>query len=136
MRYLMGTHRTWACVYNIQSWCCYSTSSHACYAQDSALESPAHELCLEYRDLEVRLFQALDGPRRSPAVFQKVVEILAAKRKKVLTFVTAKNLACCAFYPYYRQLDRKAVINKTDPNIPRLLSAGHLQRRGCSDRAP
>lgn len=142
MRYLMSTGRTYACVYNIQGWCCYVTLTHACYAQDFAPRTPIYDSVLEYRDLEVKLYRALDSPLRSASMFEKLAGLLAAKKKEVLDDTGAQNLAACAFRLYLgkgpvlgtlpapRGTPIKPIINREDPNIPRLLSAEQLSLRG------
>ena len=130
MTHLMRQHRTYACVYNIQSWCTYVSSTHACYAQDLAPEAHTHKACLEYRELEVALYRALDSSKKSPARFSTLASLLAAKRKALLGQVKACNVTVCAFYPEYSSHDHKATVNRTDPNIPRLISRGEVTIKG------
>lgn len=132
MRYLMRTHRTYACPYNLTSWCCYVSKEFSCYAQDFSEETPLHRELLDYRALEVKLYKALDSSRPSASRFATLAELLAMKRKEILGKVTAKNLSVCAFFPFYSEKDFQAIINKTDPNIPRLLCAAQVRLKGHS----
>ena len=132
MKYLMSQGRTWACPYNINSWCCYLTSDYACYAQDLAEEASNHRVVMEYRDLEVAMYKALDhSSHRSSTRFVTLAGLLVAKRKKILDQVQAQNLTACAFFECYSSSSRKAVINRPDTNITRLLVRGELRLRGA-----
>lgn len=132
MKYLMSEHRTWACPYNVQSWCVYVSKTHACYAQDHAPETELHKLVLEYRDLEVDMYKALDHSSvRSATRFETLASLLAAKKRKVLDHVQP-NLAVCAFWPTYKATQHRATINKPDQHIPRLLTRGDVALRGMA----
>jgi hypothetical protein len=130
MKFLMESSRTWACPYNLASWCVYVSETHACYAQDLAPETSLHKKVLEYRDLEMDMYKALDhSSSRSTARFETLACLLIAKRKEILG-QTQPNLHACAFWPLYKAHDHHAVINKTDPNIPRLVARGELLIKG------
>lgn len=134
MRHLMGAYRTWACPYNVNSWCVYQAKSHACYAEDLAPDSPNKEQVWRHRDLEIKLYEALDrSGKKAPTRVGTLAGLLAKSKRDLLLSTKAQNLRVCAFYLLYKDKDRAAVINKTDPEIVRLLARGELKLKGSRD---
>lgn len=129
-RHLMLAGRTWACIYNVNSWCCYTGTSSTCYAQDSAPDGELHRELLVYRDLEQRAWSVSSDKSRA-----ELLHKLVLAKKELLLHVGVERLRVCVLYPEYRALDREAVVNKTDPEIPRLLTSGAARLKGCDTTA-
>ena len=121
MHHLMSKARTWACVYNIGSWCAYDAPTYACFAQDEAPEGSWHAQVLAYRDLEQRLWSLRIGRYLARSAIP-VLDELTATRNAILLGLGAAELRVCAFYPVYRDADKLAFVNRVDPEIPKLLA--------------
>lgn len=123
MYHMMSAYRTWVCVYNINSFCAYSSSKYTCFAQPGAPESEHFLLAKKYRDIELKYYKATFGRKRNLNKSADYALELTKLKQELLNSIGAQNLTVCAYYPIYKELDHLAVINKTDSNIPRLLTS-------------
>ena len=131
MHHLMEASRTWACIYNVNSWCLYMVDTHACYAEDLAPDAPNHQALLEYRDIEQKVWEAKDRQRQVQGKkFARHVHELSVAKRELLLDAGVHRLTICMFYPIYKKKDREATINRTDLEIPKLLISEATRLRG------
>jgi len=130
LTHVMESARTWACIYNVNSWCTYRTKTHACWGQDDAPKAANHQALLEYRDLEQRYWRAAHGLKPKRGLATKLAARLSVAKKVLLDRLGQRSLSVCAFYPAYRQWDHKAVINRTAKDIPMLLARQAVTIKG------
>jgi hypothetical protein len=126
MHHLMQQGVTWACVYNVNSWCTYLSPTHNCYAQDDAPAGEHHALALEHRKRELSFFETT---RPGIKLKRKTQERLASwqqAREALLTAVMPQRLALCRYYKDYACLNHKMTLNQVDQEIPRLLALGEI----------
>lgn len=131
MTHLMEAHRTWACIFNVNSWCTYKSDSFACFSEAGAPRTHEYQLAKIYRQTEVDYFLALDGKkRRARHNIHRHAEKVIALKQMLFAAVGTHNLKVCGFYPMYKSMDHMAVINATDKAIPRLLVSGRACLKG------
>lgn len=118
---LMKRHRTWACPYNLNSWCTYQSATHSCYAQDDAPEAPNHQAVLEYRDLEQKYWLAFTSQRPNVSKAAALAARVSTAKKRILAALGQRSLSVCAFWSYYKDQARLHIANKPAKEIPMLL---------------
>ena len=133
-KHLMSKHRTWACPYNVKSWCCYTRQDTTCFFLDAALDGEFHQEVLEYRDLEQRYWEAMDSRYPSRARAVTMLHRMTQASTKLLKTVGEHRLTVCAFYSLYKKRDREAIVNRTDMEIPKLLASEATRLKGQKDR--
>lgn len=131
IQHLMAKSRTWACIYNVNSWCFYFDEDFSCYHQLGAPDSANHSRLLTYRQCEMEYYFSLDGRpgyrrSRAPTLGLKLYDL----RESLLLDTGVQNLSVCSFYALYKDQDHLAVINKTDPAIPKMLSSEKIALKG------
>ena len=131
MHHLMSKGITWACPYNVNSWCLYANETYACAALDGAPKGSNYQELLEYRDLEQRYWIAMMSPQhRSLTKALKLHGRMSMAKKELIENFGQQNLYVCAFYRTYQLLDLNNPANKADKDIDMLLTSEVISIKG------
>lgn len=126
MSHLMQQGVTWACAYNVNSWCTYVSSTHTCYAQDDAPNGDHHKLALEHRSRELAFFETTRPGAKLKRKAQERLATWQQSRSNLLTAVMPQRLTLCRYYKDYAWKTLDSQLNPIDQEIPRLVALGTL----------
>jgi hypothetical protein len=132
MQHLMQQGVTWACPYNVNSWCTYLSRTHTCYAQEDAPEGEHHKLALEHRSRELAFFETTRPRAKLKRKAQARLSSWQQAREELMAAVMPQRLTLCRYYKDYSCKTSDQQLNPVDREIPRLIALGELS---CSSFA-
>jgi len=129
LEHLFARGRTYACVYNINSWCIYKTEAAACFGEDFAPRANNHDIAIEYRRCEIEFWRQIE--KHKVRVRERLSSAnIDALKKAALHSVGPGNLRVCAFFPEYKSQGKDMVLNRPDDAVVRLYAIGSIRLRG------